>query len=168
VKRIVQLSLVVFTALLLQTTIFPQLTLAGAKPELLYMITILMAMLEGPTTGAVMGFAGGMAQDFLQNAPKGITALTLTLLGYGVGLIRTYIVTPSPWLPMVLVAVGTFAGTLFYGIVSALIGQMDTGWLYLLKIALFSGIYNGLLTPVVFPILRRISEANRAPSLFRW
>lgn len=167
-KRIVQLTLVIFTALLLQTTVFPQLTLAGAKPELIYLITILMAMLEGPTTGAVLGFSGGMGQDFLQNAPKGITALTLTLLGYSVGLIRTYIVTPSPWLPMVLVSVGTFVGLIFYGIVSALVGQMDTGWWHLLRVALFSGIYNGLLTPVVFPILRRISEANRAPSLFRW
>jgi rod shape-determining protein MreD len=167
-RRTIQLILVVFTALILQTTVFPQMTLVGAKPELIYMITILLAMLEGPTTGVVVGFAGGMAQDFLQNAPKGVTALTLTLLGYTVGLIRTYIVTPSPWLPMILVGVGTFLGTVFYGIVSALIGQLDTGWLYLLRIALFSGIYNALLTPIVYPILRRISEANRTPSLFRW
>jgi len=34
--------------------------------------------------GAITGFAGGMAQDFLLDQPKGITALTLTLLGYAV------------------------------------------------------------------------------------
>lgn len=158
----------VFTALLLQTTVFPKLTLAGAKPELVYMVTIMLAMLEGPTTGAVIGFAGGMSQDFLQNSPKGVTALTLTLLGYVVGSVRTYIVTPSPLLPMVLVAVGTFGGLIFYGVVNFLIGQLDVGFFYLLRIAFFSGIYNGLLTPVFFPLIRRVSEAGRAPSMFRW
>ena len=165
-RRSIPFAVAVFTALLLQTTVFPKVTLAGAKPELLYLVVIVMAMLDGPSIGAVIGFSGGMAQDFLQNAPKGVTALTLTLLGYTVGLARTYIVTPSPLLPVMLVGVGTFCGLLFYGIVSALIGQLDSGWTYLLKIAFFSGIYNGLLTPVFYPLLKRISEGDRSRSLF--
>src|SRR5438309_1845327 len=51
-----------------------------------------------------------MAQDFLLNQPKGITALTLTLVGYAVGTIRQYIVTPSPLLPVVLVGGATLVG----------------------------------------------------------
>ena len=165
-RRSVPFVVAIFTALLLQTTVFPKVTLAGAKPELVYLVVIVMAMLDGPSIGAVIGFSGGMAHDFLQNAPKGVTALTLTLLGYAVGLARTYIVSPSPLLPMMLVGVGTFGGLLFYGTVSALIGQLDSGWLYLLKIAFFSGVYNGLLTPVFFPLLKRISEGDRSRSLF--
>ena len=41
----------------------------------MYLVTIVIAILEGPQEGAVVGFAGGMAQDFLLNQPKGITAL---------------------------------------------------------------------------------------------
>lgn len=166
-RRSLPLIVAVFTALLLQSTVFPQLTLAGAQPELIYMITILIAMLEGPAVGASVGFGGGMAQDFLQNSPKGMTALTLTLLGYAVGLIRTYIITPSPFLPMVLVGVGTFGGLIFYGVFSALIGQLDVGFLYLLRVSFFSGIYNALLTPLAYPLMRRISDGGRAPSMFR-
>ena len=92
---------VILTALLLQSTVFAQITLAGAKPDLVYLVTIAMAMLEGPAVGAVTGFAGGMAEDFLLNQPKGITALTLTLLGYAVGMLRQYIVTPSALLPVI-------------------------------------------------------------------
>ena len=80
-RRTLALAAVIVTALLLQSTVFSQIKLLGVRPELLYVVTILMAILEGPNEGAVVGFAGGMAQDFLLDQPKGITALTLTLLG---------------------------------------------------------------------------------------
>ena len=90
---------VIVTALLLQTTVFPRrLTLLGVKPELLYLVTVIFAVLQGPAEGAVVGFVGGLAQDFMLNMPKGITALTLTMLGYTVGLARQYITSPSPLL----------------------------------------------------------------------
>ena len=79
----------ILTALLLQSVVFARFQLAGAKPELVYLLTIVLAFLEGPSSGAVAGFAGGMAQDFLLNQPKGITALTLTLVGYVVAGVLT-------------------------------------------------------------------------------
>ena len=109
-----------------------------------------------------------MAQDFLLNPPKGITALTLTLLGYAVGMLRQYIVSPSPVLPVVLVAGGTFVGVLFYGVVSFLLGQFEHRWLYLLRVALLSAVYNAILTPLVYPLLRRAAEGSRSRRVARW
>jgi rod shape-determining protein MreD len=168
VRRVLLLAAVILSALLLQTTIFAEVNLLGAKPELMYLITIAFAMLEGPASGAITGFVGGMAQDFLLDAPKGITALTLTLLGYAIGMARQYIVSPSPVLPVVLVALGTFAGVLFYGVVSFLLGQLDSTWLYLLRVAVLSAIYNAILTPLVFPIMRRAAEGSRSRRVVRW
>jgi rod shape-determining protein MreD len=159
---------VIFSALLLQTTVFAEINLLGAKPELLYLVTIAFGMLEGPASGSITGFAGGMAQDFLLDAPKGITALTLTLLGYAIGKARQFIVSPSPVLPVVLVAIGTFGGVLFYGVVSFLLGQLDTSWLYLLRVAVLSAVYNAILTPLVFPIMRRAAEGSRSRKVVRW
>src|SRR6266487_4828453 len=116
-RRALLWGAIVLTALVLQSTVFAKVTLAGAKPELVYMVTIILAFLEGPSSGAVAGFAGGMAEDFLLNQPKGITALTLTLVGYSVGLLRQYIVSPSPLLPVFLVGLSTTAGFLFFGLV---------------------------------------------------
>jgi len=80
VRRALLLTAVIVSALLLQTTVFADVLLLGAKPELLYLLTIVFAFLDGPSAGAISGFAGGMAEDFFLNQPKGITALALIML----------------------------------------------------------------------------------------
>ena len=158
----------IVTALLLQSTVFSQIKLLGVRPELLYVVTISMAILEGPNEGAVVGFAGGMAQDFLLDQPKGITALTLTLLGYTVGLARQYIVSPSPLLPTILVAVGTFGGRdlLRDRVVPA--GSARRTVALPVRVALLSALYSAVLTPLVYPLLRRIFEGSRPRRVVRF
>jgi rod shape-determining protein MreD len=168
VRRAIAWVLVVVTALLLQSTVFAQIELAGARPELLYLVTIVLAMLEGPSSGAIGGFTAGMAQDFLLNTPKGITALALTLVGYVVGTVRPYITTPSPILPVLLVAGFTAGGVLFYGFVAFLLGQLEEGLLYLLRVAALSALYNAVLTPLFYPVLRRVAEGSRPKKVYRW
>ncbi len=167
-RRAVSWGAVIVTVLLLQSTVFAQIKLFGAKPELTYLITVVLAMLEGPASGAIAGFAAGMAQDFLLNEPKGITALTLTLLGYAVGQIRQFVVTPSPLLPVALVGGATAIGVLINRLVAFLLGQLDVGFLFVLRTALLSAIYNAILTPLLYPVLRRVAESSRAKRVFRW
>jgi len=168
VRRTLAWIAVVVTALLLQSTIFAQIKLGGAKPELMYLVTVVMAMLEGPSSGAIGGFSAGMAQDFLLNDPKGITALVLTILGYVVGTVRQFITTPSPALPTLLVGAGTAAGVLFYGFVAFLLGTLPGDVLFLLRVAFLSAIYNAILTPLVYPALRRVAESTRTTKVHRW
>lgn len=167
-RRSLLLAAVILTSLLLQTTVFADLRLLGARPELLFLVTIVFAFLDGPSVGAVTGFASGMAGDFLLDQPKGITALTLTLLGYVVGLLRQYVVSPSPLFPVLLVAGGTFLGVLFYGVVSFLLGQLAVPPLYLAQVAALSAVYNAILTPLLYPVLRRVVEASRTRKIVRW
>jgi rod shape-determining protein MreD len=172
VRRVLAWFAVVVTGLLLQSTLFAPpngYTLAGARPDLMYLITIVLAMLEGPASGAVAGFVAGMAEDFLLDFPKGITALTLTLLGYVVGQLRQYITTPSPLLPVVLVAGGTAAGELFYGLIQFLLGQhQGVTWLYTVRTSFLSAAYNAVLTPIFYPVIRRAAEASRPKRITRW
>jgi rod shape-determining protein MreD len=168
VRRVVSITLIVVTALVLQSTVFWDLKLLGVQPELLYAVVILLAFLEGPAEGAVVGFACGLAIDFMLDQPKGITALTLTLLGYSIGMLRTYIVSPSPLLPAMLVAVGTAVAIGFYVVVSFLLGQFDETPLYAVKVALLTGLYGGILTPLLYPLMRRISEGSRPKRVVRF
>jgi rod shape-determining protein MreD len=168
VRRTLAWIAVVVTALLLQSTVFAQVKLGGAKPELMYLITVVLAMLEGPASGAVGGFSAGMAQDFLLNQPKGITALVLTVLGYVVGTVRQFITSTSPALPTILVAAGTLGGVLFYGFVAFLLGRLPGDALFLLRVAVLSAVYNAILTPVAYPLLRRVAETTRTKKVHRW
>jgi rod shape-determining protein MreD len=168
VRRTVSWTVVVVTALVLQSTVFAQITLAGTKPDLVYLVTIVLAFLEGPSSGAVAGFFGGMAEDFLLDLPKGITALTLTLVGYVVGAIRQYVVTPSPVLPVLVVGGATVVGTLFNQFVAFLLGQLNVSLGQVIRVALLAGLYNAILTPLVFPVIRRVAESSRSKKVFRW
>jgi rod shape-determining protein MreD len=168
VRRTLAWIAVVVTALLLQSTVLAQVKLGGAKPELMYLITVVLAMLEGPSSGAIGGFSAGMAQDFLLNDPKGMTALVLTLLGYIVGTVRTFITTPSPALPTLLVAGGTAMGLMFYGFVAFLLGRLPGDALFLLRVAFLSAVYNAILTPLAYPVLRRVAESTRTRRVHRW
>jgi rod shape-determining protein MreD len=165
---VLALTAVVVTALLLQSTVFADLKLLGVRPELLYLVTIVIALLEGPNEGLVFGFFAGLAQDFLLNEPKGLTALTLTLLGYAVGLARQYIVSPSPLVPTIGVAIGTATGIGFYEVVSFLLGEYHQQVTFTVKVALLAALYNAVLTPILYPLLRRVSIGSRPRRVVRF
>ena len=167
-RRVLSIVAVVVTALLLQSTVFTDIKLLGISPELMYLVTIVIAIREGPQEGAIVGFAGGMAQDFMLNQPKGITALTLTLVGYSIGLARQYIVSPSPLLPTILVAAGTAAGVIFYQVVAFRLGQLDEPFSYAVRVTLLTALYGAILTPIIYPLLRRVIEGSRPTRVVRF
>lgn len=167
-RRTLAIAALIVTALLLQSTVFAEVRLLGAKPELMYLVVIVLAILEGPSEGAIVGFAGGMFTDFFLNQPKGITALTLTLLGYTVGLARQYIVSPSPLLPTLMVLGSTFAGIVFYETVAVLLNTLHTDTVSFFRTAGFSALYTSLLTPIVYPLLRRVFEGSRPRRVVRF
>jgi rod shape-determining protein MreD len=166
-RRVLALAAIIITAVLLQSTVFSQLRLLGVRPELLYLVTILVALQEGPNEGALVGFTAGLAQDMFLDQPKGITALTLTLLGYTVGMARQYIVSPSPLVPTIVVAIATALGVAFYEIVTFLLGQFEASITYAVKVALLTALYNAVLTPILSPLLRRIIEGSRPRKVVR-
>jgi len=168
IRRIVALTGVVITAIVLQSTVFGQIKLFGTKPELLYIVTVLLAIIEGPQEGMLFGFFGGMAQDFFLNQPKGVTALTLTLLGYTMGLARQYIVSPSPILPTLLVAVVTVWAVCFYEGGSFLLGDLELSSVEFFRIAILIAAYDALLTPLAYPVLRRLFEGSRPRKVVRF
>ena len=100
------------------------------------------------------------------NMPKGITALTLTILGYTVGLARQYITSPSPLLPAILVALGTAAGVAFHQAVAFLLGEEEGPFGYV-KVVLLTAVYGAVLTPIFFRP-PRASAATHAGRVVRF
>ncbi len=57
----------------------------GVHPDLLWLVPITAAILDGPETGAIAGFWSGLAFDLILPTPFGLSALVGCILGYAVG-----------------------------------------------------------------------------------
>lgn len=83
---------VVLTALLLQGVLsgLPLLSaLPGPAPDLLLLVVVAFALAEGPSSGAVTGFAAGLLVDVGADHELGRVALAYALAGHVAGLVRT-------------------------------------------------------------------------------
>jgi rod shape-determining protein MreD len=160
-RRTLLLALLTVSGLALQTAVFGQITLTGTKPELLLLVTVALAMNEGPGFGAVSGFVTGLATDAVLNLPQGLTSLTFTVVGYTVGKVRAHVQRPSAWLPITMVTASTLAGLLLYGAFAIALGAQAASASRLLRAALLAALYNGLLTPFVFPLIRGLATRTR-------
>lgn len=166
-RRVVLLGLLTVSGLALETSVLGTVTLTGAKPELLLLVTVALAMGEGPALGATAGFAAGLATDLVLDLPHGLGALTFTLVGYGVGRIRAQVQAPSAWLPMAMVSVATFLGVCFYGGLSFVLGQESLSAARVFRHAGLAAAYNALLTPFAFPLVRALAARLRPAGVLR-
>jgi len=37
-----------------------------------------------------------------------------------------------------------------------------------IRVAVLTGVYNAVLTPLLFPLIRRLAESSRTQKVFRW
>lgn len=157
--RILVIALVLVTAALLQTTLFPFLTLAGFRPDLLLLVTVAFALRDGATTGLRVGFAAGLLADLLlSQSAVGLSALVLTGVGYTVGLARPYLAQESVTAPLIMAFMAGALGTAGYGVLSRLLGDERFTGALILQASLFVAVYNTLLSPIVMGVIDRLDK----------
>jgi rod shape-determining protein MreD len=81
----VKTAVVLFLAAVVQVSIFSQLHVFGALPDLLLVTLVAVALLRGSVAGAVGGFFAGLLVDTASLGTLGLTSLVLTLVGFWVG-----------------------------------------------------------------------------------
>lgn len=167
-RRLAAFSLLTLGAVLLQTTLFERATLFGVAPDLILIVVICMALLEGPTVGAVSGFGAGLLRDLHLETPKGITALTYLVVGYVVGSVRPYVQSTSVLLPISAVFVGSLSGSALYEVVSLLLGGRPHSLKRGITVVLLTAVYNTLLVPFVYPLVRKITTVYKTEKVYRW
>jgi rod shape-determining protein MreD len=154
-------------AVLVQTTVLPQLTLFGAAPDLVLLVTISMGLLEGPLAGAATGFAGGLLEDLLLTTVTGITALAYLLVGYAVGKIRPYVQSTSVLVPVTGIFIGTVAANLLLAALAVLLGSPTPAMERVLQAAMLMAVYNAIIAPFVYPVVRK-AASFRTEKTARW
>jgi rod shape-determining protein MreD len=81
----VKAAVILFVAAIAQVSIFSQLHVLGAVPNLLLVSLVAIALLRGSIVGAVGGFFAGLLVDTATLGTLGLTSLVLTLVGYWIG-----------------------------------------------------------------------------------
>lgn len=165
-RRLLLGAATVLTALLLQSTVLDRLPLPGVAPDLLLVLVVSFALVEGPVSGVVTGFVAGLLADAAADHALGRLALVYVLVGYVVGLIdderpRSFLV------PYLAVGLGTVAAVAVYGAQGLLLGDARVTLEAMLRAASTSAPYALALTPLVFPPIRALVRRIDAEPV-RW
>jgi rod shape-determining protein MreD len=81
----VKAAALLFVAAIAQVSIFAELHVFGAVPDVLLVTLVCLALLRGAVVGAVGGFFAGLVVDTASIGTLGLTSLVLTLAGYWIG-----------------------------------------------------------------------------------
>lgn len=155
-RKILVIGVLLVLAVPIQTALLGRFALLGAKPELLTLLVVAVAMLDGPVTGALAGFGAGLLLDAQTSLPDGLGALVLAATGATVGRIRPLIQRPSAWLPAGVVGAATFASLIVYAVLALLLGAPTGAPGRTVFRIVFASIYGAALTPLIYPWLQRL------------
>ena len=156
-------------ALILRNSVFVELRAGGAVPELVLLVVVAVALLEGPERAAVVGFVGGMVQDLSATVtPVGLSAMAFVLVAFGAGLAHTFVIRPGRLLPVGLAMASTAAAGVAVILAGAVVGQEYLVTNYQFRIVFWASCYSALLFPGVLALVRRVLAASlidRAPAI---
>jgi rod shape-determining protein MreD len=139
---------------ILQTTLLPSLTIWGVFANLPLLIVVSWGLLRGSREGALWGFISGLMVDLLAGAPFGAATLSLTIVGFLVGLGEATVFRASIALPMIAMFLATIVYELLFLLIVQISGQ-PVAWLESIwRLVLPSALLNALLTPIFFLTMR--------------
>ena len=154
-------------AAFLQAALAPYLAIGGVVPNILLLVVVTLALVEGPAAGCAVGFASGLIFDLLGSGPVGPMILVLTVTGYLAGLLHANLFAEGWLLPITVLAVAALGAELAYGLIMDLFGA---GGPFLTTFAtkmLPGATYNTALALLVYPWLARILRQDRPMTTFR-
>jgi rod shape-determining protein MreD len=165
--RRVRLGFVVVICVVLQTTLFTHLRIDGVAPDVGLVAVLAVAYYDGADAGAWFGFIMGLAIDLFLSTPLGLSALAYAITGYAVGVFQGGMVRRPPAIAPLLGGVGGLFGGLVFLSVGAVIGQEGFLSLASLKTIAIAALYDALIAPVVFPLVRRAARSSEGHSTWR-
>jgi rod shape-determining protein MreD len=162
-RSVIRVTFVVFVTLMVQSTVVLGLRLGGIHPDLLWLLPITAALLDGPETGAIVGFWAGLAFDLVLPTPFGLSALVGCVLGYSVGSATTAVDSRAGWLKPVAALMGSVAADMLFAVLGAILGQQQMVQFNFLALFLVVGASSVIFVLPVSRLMRwgLTSEGNR-------
>ncbi|MGH2770711.1 MAG: rod shape-determining protein MreD, partial [Actinomycetota bacterium] len=166
-RRLLFPGLLLAGALTLQAAVFNRLAIFDVAPDLILVVVISIALLQGPTAGALCGFGAGMLRDLLLGAPVGLGGLTYLLVGYGIGSVRCGVGGSGVSVSVVGTLVGSLFESALYVVLLALSGQPLAPASRVIQVVLVGSLYNPALALLVHPAVRKVLAPPRREVAYR-
>lgn len=166
-NRALTTSLALVAAIVLQVALAPQIAVFGVVPNLVFLVVVTLALLEGPVTGCVAGFAGGLLFDLLGASVVGPYALVFCVAGYVAGLIQANMFAEGWLLPVSVVLIASVGAEITYGVIMSVLDIGLPFWSALVRIMLPGAVYNTVLAVLLYPLMTRVLRRDRTVKSFR-
>lgn len=151
-------------AFLIQATLVVHFKIGQAQPDVVLIVVVTLAFLDGALAGTAAGFAGGLLTDLLPKPYMGLSALSKLIVGYLAGLLERTVAMESMLFPIVAVFVASLADRLFYSaFLFFFLGERIHLVSIFFQIIVPSAIYSAVIAPLIyFPILKLFSPKGKA------
>jgi rod shape-determining protein MreD len=165
--RVAIFAAAVLLALLVETTVLPAVAVATFRPDLLVLLVVGVALVEGPDSGLRLGFAAGLAQDLVGGGQTlvGLGALVLMAVGWAAGRGRPYIAASRRSGPIALTGVLAAGATVATGLLERLFGVLATPVPRVLLGALVVGVYTAVVAAGALRAVQGLVRQFPPPSL---
>lgn len=165
----VALAIVVpLVAALLQGSLVPFITVAGARPNLVVLVAACSAIAAGAREGVWWAFAGGIASDLLSGGPLGAGALSALIPVAAAGVGDPVLRPRSVITGALIVAAATGAAAVLYALVLAVSGVTVPDLAAVIAGAVGASAYNGALAIATYPLFRMARRTGEKQASFGW
>ncbi len=152
--EIVRLLSTLLVAVLLQTTVAPNIRILGANPDFALVIVVCVALIKGAELGAVFGFFTGTLVAIALMEPFGLSAFVFVLVGYFAGRYVETADLSAAFAPLVAVFLATVLANVLFAVAQFLLAREVPLDLLFLRVLLPSLVLNTLLAAPLYLVVR--------------
>jgi len=147
---------VILIAGALQGNLPAWLVFKGARPDVVLVALIAMALTLDPLSGAIIGFVAGTVHGTIVGYSLGSFIISRTIIGFLAGSVTFRLFTENPVVPVLCAGGLTFLGEAVF-----LLANPMPDLLAVLNIVLAKSLYSSLLTLLAFWFLRWIEVRRK-------
>ena len=160
-KRVLINGLIIVIFLItyfLHANFFSWFTIAGIMPNLFVILSLILGLFAGRIYGTCYGIIFGFLLDLFIGNTVGLTSVMLGTIGFVGGIFSKNFAKDSKLIIMLMIIASTAAYEIGIYILKVFFNGIELEIFSFIKIMLVEIIYNGILSIILYPILRVFGE----------
>jgi len=149
-----RLAATLIVAVLLQTTVAPNIRILGANPDFALVIVVCVALIKGSETGALFGFLTGTFAAIALMEPFGLSAFIFVLVGFLAGRYAETADLSAGFAPLLSAFTATLLADVLFAMAQFLLERQVPLGFFLGRVLIPSLILNTLLAAPVYLVVR--------------